>query len=176
MNRDIDRWFVSEVLPHEAALMRYLRRVCPRAADVPDMRQDIYLRVYESALLTRPNSTKSFLFTTARNLMVDRIRHKRIAPMDRGQDFDFLCAPPDELTPERRLIAREELTRLSDALDRLPEKTRAAIWLRRVEGASQRQAARSLGMNEGALESHMSRGLRAIAKAVFATSAVREGS
>jgi RNA polymerase sigma-70 factor (ECF subfamily) len=167
MNCDLDRWFATEILPHEAALMGYLRRICSRAADVPDLRQDTYIRVYESARTARPRFPKSFLFTTARNLMVDRIRRERIVSMDYTQDLDSLSASLDELSPERRLSARQELSRLSDAFDRLPEKTRAAIWLRRVEGFSQREAARSLGMNEGALESHMSRGLRAMANAVL---------
>lgn len=167
MNGDLDHWFATEILPHEAALTRYLSRVCSRAADVPDLRQEIYIRVYESASTTRPRSAKPFLFTTARNLMVDRIRRERVVPIDYTQDLESLNASIDELSPERRLSARQELLNLSEAFDRLPEKTRAAIWLRRVEGLSQREAARFLGMNEGALESHMCRGLRAIANAVL---------
>jgi RNA polymerase sigma-70 factor (ECF subfamily) len=175
MNSELDRWFATEVLPHEAALMRYLRRVCSRAADAPDLRQEIYIRVYESACAARPRFAKSFLFTTARNLLVDRIRRDRVVSIDYTQDLDSLSVSLDELSPERRLSARQELLRLSDAFDCLPERTRAAIWLRRVEGLSQREAARSLGMNEGALESHMSRGLRAMANAVFGGGTGHEG-
>jgi RNA polymerase sigma factor (sigma-70 family) len=174
MNCDLDHWFATEILPHEAALMRYLRRVCSRAADVPDLRQEIYIRVYESASTTRPRFAKSFLFTTARNLLVDRIRRERLVSMDNTQDLDSLSGSIDELSPERRLSARQELLRLSDAFDRLPGKTRSVIWLRRVEGLSQREAARSLGMSEGALESHMSRGLRAIANAILGASTANE--
>jgi RNA polymerase sigma-70 factor (ECF subfamily) len=72
----------------------------------------------------------------------------------------------DELTPERRLAARQDLQRLIRAFDSLPEKTRAVIWLRRVAGLSQREAAASLGIDEGALEGHMTRGLRSLAKAI----------
>jgi RNA polymerase sigma factor (sigma-70 family) len=80
----------------------------------------------------------------------------------------------DELTPERRLNARQELQRLADAFDCLPETTRAAIWLRRVAGLSQRQAAESLGIEEGALEGHMTRGLRSLAKSLLSESACNE--
>jgi RNA polymerase sigma factor (sigma-70 family) len=164
---DLHHWFATEILPHEAALMRYLRRTCSRAADVPDLRQEIYVRVYESAGGARPRFAKAFLFTTARNLLVDRLRRERVVSMDYTQDFDSLDVSIDEISPERRLSARQTLLCLSDAFDRLPEMTRAAIWLRRIEGLSQREAARSLGMSQGALESHMSRGLRAIANAVL---------
>jgi RNA polymerase sigma-70 factor (ECF subfamily) len=72
----------------------------------------------------------------------------------------------DELTPERRLADRQDLQQLARAFDSLPEKTRSVIWLRRVAGLSQREAAASLGMDEGALEGHMNRGLRSLAKAL----------
>jgi RNA polymerase sigma factor (sigma-70 family) len=175
MKCELDHWFATEILPHEAALMRYLRRACSRAAEVPDLRQEIYVRVYESARATRPRFAKSFLFTIARNLLIDRGRRERVVSIDYMQDLEALNVSLDELSPERRLSARQELLRLSDAFDRLPEKTRVAIWLRRVEGLSQREAARSMGIKEGALESHLCRGLRAIADAVLGNS-IGDGS
>jgi RNA polymerase sigma factor (sigma-70 family) len=167
MNRSLGHWFATQILPHEAALMRYLHRVWKSVADIPDLRQETYVRVYESAAKSLPHAPKSFLFTTARNLMVDRMRRERIVSIDYTQDVDSLNIAVDELSPERRLSGRQELQRLTDAFDRLPEMTRAAIWLRRIEGLSQRQAAQSLGIDEGALEGHMCRGLRGLANALL---------
>jgi len=45
MKRELDQWFANEILPHEAALTRYLKRVCPNSADVPDLRQEVYVRI-----------------------------------------------------------------------------------------------------------------------------------
>jgi RNA polymerase sigma-70 factor (ECF subfamily) len=45
---------------------------------VPDLRQDIYVRMYESARDALPTSPKALLFATARNLMIDRMRHHRV--------------------------------------------------------------------------------------------------
>ena len=163
MSSDLDRWFVSEILPHEAALMRYLRRVWKSPAEVPDLRQDTYVRVYESAAKAVPRSPKNFLFTIARNLMIDKMRRERVVSIDYTQDLDSLDVSVEELTPERRLTAREELQRLTEAFDCLPETTRSAIWLRRVDGLSQRETAQRLGIQEGALEGHMIRGLRKLA-------------
>jgi len=63
---ELDRWFAAEILPHEAALTRYLRRVWRNTADTADLRQDVYVRVYESAAHSRPQQPKSFLFAIAR--------------------------------------------------------------------------------------------------------------
>jgi len=170
MDYGADRWFVEEILPHEGALMRYLKRVSRVPSDVPDLRQETYIRVYESAVKARPRSPKYFLLTTARNLIADKIRRGRVVSIDYPHDLAWLELSIDELTPERRLSAHQELQQLTSAFDRLPETTRAVIWLRRVLGLSQREAARSLGIEEGALEGHMTRGLRSLAEAVLSDS------
>jgi RNA polymerase sigma factor (sigma-70 family) len=171
---DLDRWFAEAILPHEGALTRYLRRVWSRSADVPDLRQDIYVRVYESAARERPQLPKAFLFATARNLLADRVRRSRIVSIGYSQDLDALNVLVDEISPERRLSAAQELRRLAEAFDGLSDSCRSVIWLRRVEGLSQREAAQRLGMREGTLESHLCRGVRALARAVFAGARTNE--
>jgi RNA polymerase sigma-70 factor (ECF subfamily) len=138
--------------------------MCRSAHEVPDLRQETYFRLYESASKSRTRPPKAFLFTTARNLVIDRIRRRHADPVNSVPDVDEPISPVDELTPERRLVASQELQRLARAFDALPERTRSVIWLRRLEGLSQREAAGSLGMDEGALEGHMTRGLRHLAK------------
>lgn len=179
MSSELDHWFVAEILLHEAALTRYLKRVWLNRAEIPDLRQEVYVRVYESAANARPNSPKAFLFATARNLLADRIRRERIVSIDYTQDLDALNVLVDEISPEHRLSARQELRRLADALDGLPDDCRNVIWLRRVKGLSQRETAQRLGIQEGTVESHLCRGIRALARAVFgigATEAKQVGS
>lgn len=53
-----------------------------------------------------------------------------------------------------------DLRREAKAFGGLPQITKQAIWLRRVEDMSQFEAALRLWIKEGALEEHMSRGLR----------------
>lgn len=167
MSRELDNWFLTEILCHEAALTRYLRRVWRNSAELSDLRQEVYIRVYESAARALPATAKAFLFTTARNLIIDRLRHERIVSIDYTQDFGSLDVLADEVSPERRLSARQELTRLSTALDELSDACRAVVWLRRVEGLSQKEAAERLGMPEGTVESHLCRGMRALMKTIF---------
>src|ERR1700686_591501 len=153
----LDEWFAAEILPHEAGLMRYLSRVWRNLSDVPDLRQEIYLRVYEAATKSRPDSPKAFLFATGRNVMFGRLRRERIVSIDYTQDLESLNVLVDEISPEERLSARQELRLLAEAFDELSDNCRAVIWLRRVEGLSQREAAQRLGMHEGALEGYLVR-------------------
>jgi RNA polymerase sigma factor (sigma-70 family) len=163
----LDHWFATEILPLEGVLTRYLSRVWPNLADVLDLRQDIYVRVYESARKALPAVPKAFLFATARNLMTDRIRHSRVVSIESTQDFESLNVLIDEISPERRFAAREELRVLAQAFDSLSDKCRNVVWLRRVEGLSQRETAKRLGVREGAVESQLARGMYALSLAVF---------
>jgi len=167
MDRDLESWFVTAILPHQAALTGFLKRICKSSSDVPDLRQDIYIRVCESAARSRPRFPRAFLLATARNLVIDRLRRERLVSVDHVPNVVALHLPIDELTPERRLAARQDLQQLSRAFASLPERTRSVIWLRRVAGLSQREAAASLGIDEGALEGHMVRGMRRLAQAVL---------
>ncbi len=163
----VDDWFEAEILPHEAALTHYLKRVWANHADIADLRQEIYIRVYESASRGLPDSPRAFLIATARHLIVDRVRRERIVSIDFTQDFAAPNVLIDWLSPERRLSARQELRSLSDAFDRLSADCRAVIWLRRVAGLSQREVATQLDMQEGTVASHLCRGLLVLTKMVL---------
>jgi RNA polymerase sigma-70 factor (ECF subfamily) len=164
MSRDLDEWFLREILAHESALTGYLNRAWRTRAEVSDLRQETYARVYASAARGLPRSPKSFLFATARNLITDKLRRARVVSIDYTEDVDLPTFPVDELTPERCLNSQDELLLLTRAFDRLPELTRTVIWMLRVEGYSQREAAQHLGIEEGALEGRMTRGLRQLAR------------
>lgn len=162
-----DQWFAEQILSHEVSLTRYLNRVWPNLSEVPDLRQDIYVRVYESARDARPNLPRAFLFATARNLLTDHIRRGRVVSIEPMADEAALDSLVDEVSPERHVGARQELQSLALAFDSLSDKCRSVVWLRRVEGLSQRQTAERLGLREVAVESQLARGMRLLARAVF---------
>jgi RNA polymerase sigma-70 factor (ECF subfamily) len=175
MDGDLDEWFTREILSHEASLIRYLTRRWPVRDDVHDLRQEAYIRVYEAALKARPTFPKSFLFTTARNLMADRLRRERVVSIEARADLDALNVLVDELGPEQQESARQQLRRLADALDALPPKCREVVWMRRVEELSQKEVASRLGITEGTVEKHIARGVRLLADAMYGAHA-GEGS
>ncbi len=163
MRSPLDDWFVREILVHEEALTRYLQRCWPHRDDLHDLRQEVYIRVYEAASGTLPNSPKAFLFTSARNLITDRLRRSRVVSIETMGDLEPLNVLVDEVSPERRFGGRQALRRLSDAFDRLPDRCRQVMWLRRVEELPQKVVALQLGISEKTVEKHVANGIRLIA-------------
>lgn len=147
--------------------MRFLRRCWPYAQDLHDLRQEAYIRVYEAAARCRPFQAKAFLFATAKHLITDRVRRQRIVTIDTVGDLDTLDVIIDEISPERRLGARQELRVLAQAFDRLPAKCRETVWLRRVDRLPQKLVAARLGVTEKTVEKHLMKGMKLLAEALL---------
>ena len=169
MDEPLDTWFKREILAHEASLVRYLFRTWPHRQEVFDLRQDVYVRVYEAAAKARPQAPKSFLFATARHLMTDRIRRKRIVSIDAVGDLDALNVMVEDISPEQRISAHEELRRLAEAIDQLPPRCREVVWLRRVDELAQKDVAFRLGITQKVVEKHVMKGMKLLAAALFRT-------
>src|SRR6185437_8887728 len=72
---------------------------------------DVYIRVYEAACRQIPEQTKPFVFTTARNLLISRVRKRQVIPIEAVADLDALGIAMDSPGPDRSAIARDELRR-----------------------------------------------------------------
>lgn len=147
--------------------MHFLHRNWRNKSEIEDLRQDVYARVCEAAKTQIPEKAKPFVLTTARNLLIDRIRHEQVVPIDAASDIDILDIAVDMPGPERGVIARDVLRKLQSALDRLAPEEREVILLRRVEGLSRAEIAARLGLTERQVSEHLSQGMRALAAPYF---------
>ncbi len=160
---ELRAWFIQEVLPLEPALTHYLQSNWRNQSDVDDLLQDVYVRVCEAALKQKPDKARLFTFTTARNLLIDRVRRERVIPIEAVENLEALNAAIEEPAPDRNVIAREELRRVQAALDRLPPRCREVVILRRIEGLSRRNIAARMGISEATVAEHLANGIGAIA-------------
>jgi RNA polymerase sigma factor (sigma-70 family) len=168
---EICDWFVREVLPLEAALMQFLQHNWRNRSDIEDLLQDVYTRVFEAAGKQLPENPKAFVFTTARNLLIDRVRREQIIPIEAVADLDALNVAMDAPGPDRNAVARDELRRLQVALDRLPPRCRQAVVLRQVDGLSRRQIASRMGIGEETVKEYLAEGVCALADMLYSEAA-----
>lgn len=163
----LNDWFVREVLPLEAVLMQFLRRSSRNKTDVDDLLQEVYVRVCESAQKQIPHPVKPFVFTIARNLLVDRARREQIVSIEAVEDLDALNIAMDVPGPDQSVMAREELRRVQSALDRLAPRAREAVILRKVDGLSWREIAQRMGITEKTVNHHITDAMRALADILY---------
>lgn len=164
---EVDEWFVREVLPLEQVLIQFLHRNWRNTSDIGDLKQDIYVQVYEAALKGLPTHPRQFVFTTARNLLINRVKREQIVSIEAMADLDLLGIAEDAPGPDRAVLARDELLQLKVALDRLPARHREIFVMAQIEGLTGRQIAERTGLAESTVSLHLAKATRLIADHLY---------
>jgi RNA polymerase sigma factor (sigma-70 family) len=158
-------WVARDVLVHEAALRAWLRRrMSPD--DVEDIVQESYCRIASLTDVSHIRSGRAYLFTTARMLVLERVRRSRVVSIDTAIELEKLDPADEHPSPEQVAVGRQELRRVKRLIDELPERCRNVFRMRKIEGLSQREVALALNLSEHTVENDVVKGLRLILRAV----------
>src|ERR1700759_5045874 len=84
----LNAWFCREVLPLEPALTRFIQRNWRAADDVIDLRQETYVLTLNGARHALPLHARHYVFTVARNLLINRAQRARIVSFDLVADLE----------------------------------------------------------------------------------------
>jgi RNA polymerase sigma-70 factor, ECF subfamily len=176
--RDLDGWFETLVREHQDRVFTIAFRLLGDAADAEEVAQDTFVRAYQAlasyeARRIRELHLRAWLATIALNLCRNRAARRRprtvslSAPNDEGREMDHLLPPaPAAENPPERAARREGAERLAGLVADLPERYRAAVVLRHVDGMSYTEMSEVLGRPEGTIKAQVHRGL-ALLRAAF---------
>ncbi|MCD9033410.1 sigma-70 family RNA polymerase sigma factor [Luteimonas sp. Y-2-2-4F] len=159
-------WLAAQVLPHEAALRAWLGARMGVSVDVDDVVQEAYAVLATLDDVSHIRRPRSYLFATARSLVLQQLRRARIVPIEAVAEVERLGELRDDATPERNAVSGEELRRVDALIRSLPRKCREAFVLRRLDGLPQREIARRMGVSENTVEKHIGKALRLLADAL----------
>ena len=151
-------WLSRHVLKHEPSLRAWLGRRRIAGLEVDDIVQETYARLITLDSVAGISNVKNYMFQTAYSVLVNHVRRAKIVAFETVTDLEQLGTSRD-CSPEDQVIDRDELNRLARAIATLPGKVRDVFVLRRVNGLSQRDVARELGLSESTVEKHMSRSI-----------------
>jgi len=146
-------------------LRRYFQKRAG-AAEAEDLVQDVFLRLQGRAEGGVVDNVERYLFRTAANVMVSRHRAQLARGWTTRHPFDETLQPPDELSPERVLIAKQEISRVILAMERLPPRARAAFVFHRFEEMTYPAIATRMGISVKAVEQLINRALERLAQEV----------
>lgn len=164
--RDVVAWVGGQVLPHEADVRAWLRGLSVSDHQIDDVVQEAYCRIAGLASIAHIVSGRAYLFSTARNILLEQIRRSRIVRIEAMTEIDRLETDDDQPSPERIAGGRRELARVRALIEALPDRCRQIFELRRVHGLSQRETAQRLGVTENVVEAQTARGLKLVLKAL----------
>lgn len=163
--REAVHWVAAHILKHEPALRRWLHRTGVPAYEVDDIVQQTYCKLSELNSVAHIIDPRGYFFATARSILLQRVRRDRVVQIQAASDQIEYQGVDQSPSPERTASARNELSRVMEAIAALPTRYREVIELRRIEGLSQKETAKRLGVTEKIVENGLARGLKAILKA-----------
>jgi RNA polymerase sigma-70 factor (ECF subfamily) len=156
-------WFKTVILPHEGILKARMRRICPSGFDVDDLVAESLARAYAAKDIDRIKAGRGYLFTIARNLLIDATRRDTIISLDFVADLDILKSDD---TLEASLTARDQLRKLQSIIDALPPQCRRVFLLRRVHEFSLGEIAEQMSLSVSTVEKHLAKAVSLVAKGV----------
>lgn len=161
--RDIDRWFVADVLPHAAAYRAKAAYFCGRD-DADDLVQEAYARVLKTPDYRAIVAPRGFVLTIVRNLALERLRRARVVRIELAslEMLDVADSAPDAFAIA---AGRFELQRLLDLIDGLPPQCGRVVHMRKVQGMSPAAIAEALSISVSTVEKHLAKGLALVTKA-----------
>ena len=137
---------------HETGVWRFVFRSVQNDAVTDDLVQELWFSVTRSAASYEPTAKfKTWLFTMARNRVIDHVRSARNhasidAENEEGESMFSDLAADSRLGPMRQVSSREQAKALLDAIEQLPADQREAFLLQAEGDMSVEEIAAAIGV------------------------------
>lgn len=130
---------------HNESLIRFLAAQLHDWQEAKEVAQEAYVRMLALDNPEAVSYLRTFLFRTAANIAIDRLRQR--SGRGRVDTLVFFDAERTSPSPEPTCIATQELELIQRAIDELPPLCREAFILVRFDGLSFDEVAERLGLN-----------------------------
>jgi RNA polymerase sigma-70 factor (ECF subfamily) len=159
--------FAELVGRYRNPITSYIYRMTNDYDGAVDLAQETFVRVYRAAERYQTNyAFSTYIYRIATNLAISELRKRKRRKLvsltgffqtkDGAEPQEF--NPPDlKPLPDSELVDTERRTAVQRAISTLPDKYRAPLILRDVEGKSYEEISRILETSEGTVKSRISR-------------------
>ncbi|MGA7770910.1 MAG: sigma-70 family RNA polymerase sigma factor [Candidatus Sulfotelmatobacter sp.] len=159
--------FYGLIEKYQHRLLRYLMHLTGHRELAEDLFQETWIRVLErGGQYDGRHEFSSWLFTIARNLVIDQMRRKQPASfcsLTDDEDAEVFDIPAKGSPSALDLsIQREQNEQISAGMQHIEAKYREALVLRFEEGMSMAEIADVTGVPIGTVKSRIYRGLSAL--------------
>jgi len=121
-----------------------------------DIVQDAFIKYWDKIETISQGKEKSYLFTTAKNLFLNTLEHKKVVRRHQESNVN----KNEVSTPHYDLEVSEFKLKLENAIANLPDKQREVFLLHRIEGYKYKEISLMLELSQKAVEKRMSQALK----------------
>jgi RNA polymerase sigma factor (sigma-70 family) len=156
---------------HNKALLRFLTCRLRSAQEAKEVAQEAYVRLLQLDAPAGVSYLRAYLFKTAANLATDRLRSS--ARRERVNQLNFFdTVEAVEPSPERSVLAEQELVTILGILGELPARCRYAFVMHRFYGHSIAEVAGSMGLSVRMVQLYVERALAFCTERLHGASAI----
>lgn len=131
---------------HNEILVGFLAARLRSRQEALEVAQEAYVRMLNLDESNAVSFLRAFLFKTAANIAIDRMRSReRRQQLREAALFEEFREPP---TPERELVGAQEVAVVERVIAELPPKCRRAFLLNRIHGLEPAEIARQMEVAE----------------------------
>ena len=151
---------------HHESIFNFLYFKLKEVEAAEDLTQEVFIRLWENRYQLRKDlSLKAYLYTIARNLALNHIRHQNIVlKFQRHQNGSY----SREESASTELETNELQENLMEAIANLPEHSRIVFMMSRFEELSYKEIAERLKVSIKTVESHIGKALKLLRKSLQA--------
>jgi RNA polymerase sigma-70 factor (ECF subfamily) len=142
-SEELGRTFIE----HRTQLRETAQKIVGTRDRAEEVTQAAYIKVIEIAATIAIRNPVSYCFQVVRHLAIDCRRRATLEAHFFTDDADAQSVPAAQGTPEQIVIDQQHLSMVRKVLDGLPERTRQAFSLYRLNGLTQRDIASRLGVS-----------------------------
>lgn len=161
-----DGLLVQAFFEKRDSLLLFLASRTRCMATAEDLIQDLYLKLASMDAGADVRAPTALLYRMAANLMIDHVRSTQRSSRRAGQwrmetrvllsGEDIVEEPPaDEV-----VVAKQRIRQLAEAVAALPPQMGRAFRLHKLEGMSQAETARAMGVSVKMVEQHIQAAIR----------------
>lgn len=145
---------------HHRALYRYFLQMLKDRALCEDLVQEAFLKVLRKAKTFRGHgSFRGWLYNIARNVALDEVRKARHRETDALDEEKMNEQLADQRSAEQDAEGKQKVSRVLQALARLPLAAQEVIWLGRFEFDNYEELGQALNCNAGTARVRMHRAM-----------------
>jgi len=151
---------------YRSALNRFFDRRAPQlGSESEDLTQEVFVRLATRSSSEPIEQLDGYIFQTASSVLTDRARRRAVRKSDQHVMYEEREHAIEDFSPERVLLAREQVAMVRIVLERLPERVRAAFVLHRFEELGYVEIAKRLGVSVSSIEKYISQALKELTAA-----------
>lgn len=154
-------WLATYILPNEHTVRAWLARFPDFDSD--DIIQEAYV-ILSEADISRVSNPVGYFQTVCRNLVLRHYKKAQIVSVTAIADLQDGSLIEQAPSVEEIADARAEIRFLEDVVQQLPEKCRSVFVNRKINGYSQKECSKQLGISESTVEKQLARALVLISK------------